>query len=157
MRKRLIDTRPAESAEPRTDWLRLDQLATVEVSSEAPTHPVEGALLLDSGTGWRAGQPGAQIVRLIFDSPQPIKRIWLRFTEPEVERAQEFVLRWSPDNGHTFHEIVRQQWNFNPQHAADEIEDYHVNLIGVTQVELHITPSRSGGSAVASLAQLRLA
>jgi hypothetical protein len=29
------------------------------------------------------------VIRLIFDKPQQIKRIWLRFVENEVERTQE--------------------------------------------------------------------
>ena len=41
--------------------------------------------------------------------------------------------------------------------AASEIEDLHVELQGVTVLELSIIPDISGGSALASLAQFRLA
>jgi hypothetical protein len=37
------------------------------------------------------------------------------------------------------------------------IEDYNVDLVGVTVLELRIVPDISGGSARASLAQLRVA
>jgi hypothetical protein len=157
MRKRIIDTHPSNAPEAGKAWLAVEQLATVEVSSETEAHPIEGALMLGSQVGWRASQPGEQLIRLIFDTPQPLKRIWLHFIEHDVERAQEFVLRWSPDNGQTFYEIVRQQWNFNLQTAPEEIEDYHVDLPGVVQLELCIDPDRSGSGAVATLAQLRLA
>jgi hypothetical protein len=139
-----------------TDWLPLDQIAVVEVSTEEPSHPIENALLDGKGTGWRAALPGEQTIRLIFDHPQAIKHIRLSFVEPDVERSQEFVLRWSPDEGKTFHEIVRQQWNFNAQTSAQEIEEYHVDLRGITWLELKIVPDRSGGDACATLAQLRL-
>jgi hypothetical protein len=52
---------------------------------------------------------------------------------------------------------VRQQYNFSPPEALSEVEDYDVDLDGVTALELKIVPDISGGSAQASLAQLRLA
>ena len=79
------------------------------------------------------------------------------FQEDERERTQEFVLRWSPDGGQTYQEIVRQQYNFSPPGSAREVEDYAVDLKEVTALELKIVPDISGGSARASLAQLRLA
>jgi hypothetical protein len=71
-------------------------------------------------------------------------------------RTQEFVLRWSPDGGRSFREIVRQQWNFSQPDAVREIEDYAVELSGVS-IELMILPDKSGGKARASLANLRIA
>ena len=79
------------------------------------------------------------------------------FQEDEQERTQEFVLQWSPDGGQSYREIVRQQYNFSPPEAAREIEDYNVDLDAVTALELRIVPDISGGSARASLAQLRVA
>jgi len=67
------------------------------------------------------------------------------------------LLRWSDNGGQSFQEIVRQQWNFSPQGATGESEDYRVSLSGVTILELSITPDISGRSAFASMAQLRLA
>jgi hypothetical protein len=52
---------------------------------------------------------------------------------------------------------VRQQYNFSPPETAREIEEYDVDLDAVTALELRIVPDISGGSALASLAQLRLA
>jgi hypothetical protein len=81
----------------------------VEVTSEEKEYPVEAALASGEIRGWRAADSGAQTIRLIFDDPQTLKRIALVFEETETERAQEFVLRWSPDGGRLFREIVRQQ------------------------------------------------
>ena len=93
----------------------------------------------------------------MFDEPLQLRRVHVVFQEDERERTQEFVLRWSPDGGQTYREIVRQQYNFSPPGSTREIEDYAVHLEGVTALELKIVPDISGGSARASLAQLRLA
>ena len=37
-------------------------------------------------------------------------------------------------------EVVRQQWNFSPHGTTEEIEDYTVDLSGVTVLELRIDP-----------------
>ncbi len=156
MRKRVIDA-VAKDIAPEDDWLDLEQVAQVEISSEAPTHPIEAALVPGTGSGWRAAQPGEQTIRLLFDQPQRLRRIWLLFVETETERTQEFILRWSPDGGQSFREIVRQHWNFSQRGATREEEDYTVDLAGVTVLELMINPHTSGGDAHASLTQLRLA
>jgi len=156
MRKRLIT--PISQDAPQLDegWMNLDRAAVVEVTSEDKDYPVEAALVSGEMRGWRAGSPGTQTIRLIFDEPQRLTRIALVFEETETERTQEFVLRWSPDNGVSFLEIVRQQWNFSPPKTALEIEDYRVELSGVTVLELVIVPSISRGAARASLKSLRL-
>ena len=134
-----------------------EKLAVVEVSSEDDAFPVEYALLPGKGTGWRASVPGRQIIRLLFDDPQRIQRISLDFEEVEIARTQEIVLRWSRDNGQSCQEIIRQQWNFSPEGATREIEDYHLELPEVTTLELSINPDISGSKAYASLKKLRLA
>ncbi|PYT99902.1 MAG: carbohydrate-binding protein, partial [Acidobacteria bacterium] len=115
------------------------------------------ALLGDEKHGWRAASAGTQTIRLIFDEPQELRRIWLVFEDTENTRTQEFVLRWSADIGHSFREIVRQQWNFSPPSALRETEDYAVELLGVKTLELVIVPDINAGEARASLANLRLA
>jgi hypothetical protein len=157
MRKRIIGhgTRDVQADEP--GWLDIERLAQVEITSEVVGHPIESALIPGTGSGWRAAQPGEQTIRLRFDDPLRIKRIRLVFHEDEQERTQEFVLRWSPDGGQSYREIVRQQYNFSPPGAARELEDYDVDLDGVTTLELRIVPDISAGSARASLAQLRVA
>src|SRR6202047_3313604 len=156
MRKRLIT--PISQDAPHLDegWLDLNRAAVVEVTSEDKDHPVEAALVSGEMRGWRAGGPGTQTIRLIFDEPQRLIRIVLVFEETEAERTQEFVLRWSPDGGLSFREIVRQQWNFSPPRTVREMEDYRVDLSGVTGLALVIVPSISREAARASLKSLRL-
>ncbi len=157
MRKRIIGPAPQRHESPGDDWLHLDELAEIEITSESAAHPIEAALLPERPEGWRAAGPGKQTIRLLFAHPQPLQRIWLSFVEPYYDRTQEYVVRWSPDGGRSFREIVRQQWNFSRGGATSETEDHRVDLPGVTVLELSIVPDVSGGNAVASLAQLRLA
>jgi hypothetical protein len=157
MRKRIISHAPGEVAAAEPGWLDLKRLAEVEITSEDVDYPIESALIPGTGLGWRAAQPGDQTIRLLFNEPLRLKRIQLLFQEGEQERTQEFVLRWSSDGGQSYREIVRQQYNFSPPETAREIEDYDVDLDGVTALELRIVPDTSGGSTRASLAQLRLA
>ena len=157
MRKRIITPVQKESATPDQEWLNLEKLVEVEISSEDPAHPIESALLPGKTSGWRAADPGKQTIRILFQHPQQLRQIWLKFEETGAERTQEYVLRWSADGGQSFVEIVRQQWNFSPESATCETEDHHVDLPAVTMLELSITPDISGRNAFASLAQLRLA
>ena len=157
MRKRIIGSIQQDTASPDEGWLNVERIAEVEVTSEDTAFPIESALLPGLASGWRAAGPGKQMIRLLFSQPQPLRRIWLNFVEPRAERRQEYVLRWSDDGGQSFREIVRQQWNFSPSGAPTETEVHQVELPAVTVLELSITPDVSGGDAVASLAQLRLA
>ncbi len=156
MRKRLITPIPQAGTPDDPGWLDLDRAAVVEVTSEEKDYPVEFALVSGEVRGWRAADSGTQTIRLIFDEPQRLTRISLVFEETETERTQEFVLRCSPDGGRSFREIVRQQWNFSPPNTMREIEDFRVDLSGITVLELVIVPSISRGAARASLKSLRL-
>src|ERR1700747_958657 len=155
MRKSLIA--PISQADPASDqvWLDIDRIASVEVTSEQSGYPIESALR-GKGRGWRAANPGTQIVRMIFDQPQTLRRIWLVFEDSENARTQEFVLRWSRDQS-SFREIVRQPWNFSPGGSVQENEDYTVHLPEVGTLELIIVPDKSGGDVRASLRSFRVA
>jgi hypothetical protein len=145
-----------ESTSLDLKWLNIEELAEVEITSEDVAHPIESALQ-PGRSGWRAASSGKQTIRLLFDSPQKIQRIWIDFVEPDTERTQEYVLRWSADGGKSYREIVRQQWNFSPNGATRETEDLQVDLPAVKVLELSIIPDISGRNVLATLAQLRLA
>jgi hypothetical protein len=146
MRKEII-TPESHGKLSGLQWLDVENLARVEQSSEDAVHPIESALRPGAGPGWRAALPGPQTIRLVR----------LEFREQEVTRTQEFVLRWSPDQGRSYREIVRQQYNFNPPGTTSELEDYKVDLAGVTALELNITPALGRSDIRASLAQMLLA
>ena len=157
MRKRIIGCSPRDPSPAAQLWLDLESLVQVEVTSEDTDHAIESALIPGAGSGWRAAQSGEQMIRLFFDEPLRLRHILLEFHEDEQERTQEFVLRWSPDRGQSYRELLRQQYNFSPPGTTVEVEDYVVDLNGVTALELRIVPDLRGGSVRASLAQLRLA
>ena len=157
MRKRIVGShhvRPAVESEQ--GWLDLEQIATVEVTSEDPGFPVEYAFGLKDGPGWRAHGVGEQQIRIIFDKPVSLHRMQLRFHEADCERTQEFILRWSSESRGSATEIVRQQWNFSPTGSTTEIEHYVVDLDAVSVLELAIRPDLQRPEAVASLAAWRL-
>jgi hypothetical protein len=160
MRKEIVEHGTIEGKKKgEAEWLDLDALAHVQLSSEDPAFPIENALGTNpvlNELGWRAVSPGAQTITLRFDAPQHIRRIFLHFVEREIERAQEFVLRYSSEKEKD-HEIVRQQWTFSPTGSAQEIEDYEVKLESVTKLEIVIDPDRGRGHSLATLSALRLA
>ena len=156
MRKRLITPTPERARTHGEGWLDVEHAAAVEVTSEDKDYPVESAFVSGDAQGWRAAAPGSQTLRLVFDQPQKLRCISLAFEENEIARTQEFVLRWSPDGGNSVKEIVRQQWNFSPPESTREVEEYQVELFGVTVLELVIKPNIGGGLAHASLKNLRL-
>jgi hypothetical protein len=156
MRKRVINQGTQDLSPSNEQWLNLETLAEIEVTSEDAAHPIESALMPSAGSGWRALQPGQQTIRLLFDEPMRIRRMRLVFQENELERTQQFVLRWSSDGGQSYREIVRQQYNFSPPGTTTELEDLTVELDGLTTLELNIIPDITGGPACASLNQLRL-
>jgi hypothetical protein len=139
------------------EWLNLEEIARVEVSSEDPRYPIESAFKRGESPGWRASQPGEQTIRLLFDEPKKLGRISLRFSEPQVQRTQQFTLRWANSQTGPFREIVRQQWNFNPRNSTIEVEDYKVDLHQVLALELTIDPDLGKNEAFAALVDWRLA
>ena len=64
------------------EWLKLQDLAEVEVTSEADGYPIETAFSFGAGPGWRAASPGIQRIRLVFDQPRSIRRMRFQFNEP---------------------------------------------------------------------------
>ena len=158
MRKRILTAEARGPMKADSNWIDVGRLAQAEITSEDAEFPIESALIPGMGNGWRAADAGKQTIRLVFDEPQKIRKIHLQFREPSGgERMQEFVLSWIPIGGQPAREIVRQQYNFSPPHAIAEVEDYAVNLDGVSALELAIVPDKNGGNVRASLEQLRLA
>ena len=157
MRKRIMNQNPQNVSPVEQNWIDLQRLAQVELTSEDAAHPIEAALIPGFGSGWRAAQAGEQTIRLLFDEPLRVRRIQLLFQEDQLARTQEFVLQWSQDACQSYREIVRQQYNFSPPGMTREVEDYTVDLVGVTALELKIVPDISKGDARASIAQLRIA
>lgn len=157
MRKTLIDPATLDpGVRSDQEWLDLEQIAKVDVTSEDPNFPIESALTSAQGPGWQAAKKGKQMIRIIFDQPRPLRRIRLEFSETQVERTQEFTLGWSAKPAGPSREIVRQQWNFSPHGSTSEVEDYQVDLDSVSVLELALKPDLTPGNAFATLAKWRV-
>jgi len=146
MRKSIVSP-SAVATPPISDlWRDLERIARVEISSEDERFPIEHALGKKETTGWRAAETGPQLIRL-------------HFVDQATERSQEFAV--FAGSGPELKEVVRQQWTFSPYGSTEEIEDYTVNLSGITTLELKIDPDRSHdpkqSQAYASLQSLKLA
>jgi hypothetical protein len=90
--------RPKVTPATATSWSNLNA-AEVELTSEDPHYPIEGALVVDRPNGWRAAVPGLQSITLIWPNPIRVRRIRLVFEEQSKARTQEFVLRASTTDG----------------------------------------------------------
>ena len=159
MRKSIVSPSPT-TATPISDlWRDLERIARVEISSEDSQFPIEHALGKKVTTGWRAARTGPQLIRMHFDEPLNIKRLQLHFVDKAAERSQEFAVY--AGSGPELKEVVRQQWSFSPHGSTEDIEDYTVNLSGITTLELRIDPDRShdpkASQQYASLQSLKLA
>lgn len=157
MRKRVLAPPVPDPPLEDDGWLDLEGVAEVELTSEDAAHPIESALQPGRGSGWRAAERGAQVVRLHLHPPLHLRRVRLIFEEHEAARTQEFTLRWSPGGDQTLREVVRQQYNFSPPGTTREVEDYALDLEDVAVLELRIVPDLGGVERRASLAQWRLA
>ncbi len=156
MRKQIIEQAFPEEVSHTGDWINTEELARVELSSEAQGYPIEAALSLQAGSGWRAGSPGPQVIRLRFENPITLSGIYLLFEELAQARTQEFVLSWCPEEEPACKQIVRQQYTFSPPGTTRQVEAYQVDLRGVKVLELKLVPDITHAVAHASLLQLRL-
>lgn len=156
MRKHILSPNADHAISSSDQWLDLEKLATVELSSEDSSSPFEDALDDSKRTGWRASAPGPQVIRLTFDEPRSIRRIRLEFHEDGPERAQEFAL-YATTSSQGRKEVLRQQWTFSPGGSTQEIEDHRLELPDLTAIELQIDPGRHDKLRIASLQFIALA
>jgi hypothetical protein len=155
--RKIVKKADPELALADAAWLDVSTIAQVEVTSEDSRYPIESIFTEEEEGGWRASESGKQTIRLFFDEPQRIRRIWLRFRELQVERTQQFTLQWSKDKTDALRPLFQQQWNFSPSGSTSQVEDYAVELNDVGMLQLVIDPDISRGPAVATLDRWRLA
>ena len=131
-------------------WLDLDVLADVTI--------VAGGRRVDRSLGvWSADCPGEQVIEIRFHHPTPVSRMRVVSSEIERSRTQETTIWASLDRGERHREVLRQQFNFSPNGATKEIEEYALQLEDVSAIQLRIVPSIDGEPAVARVTELRVA
>jgi len=157
MRKHIVQPASPMASTPSPQELNVADLATVLVTSEASDFPVENAFddrRDRGGSRWVAAEPGEQTLTVAFDVPQPLRRIILEVEEWEVERTQEVYVALSEDGGHTYRELVRQEYTFSPTGATFEHEEWAVAAQKVTHVQVRIKPDKGGRPCRATLTTL---
>jgi hypothetical protein len=158
LRKQILKASQAAPA-PTPGGIDIAASAVVEMTSEAPDHPVDHAFDGNVGPGatsWIAGEPGEQTLILAFDAPQAIRRVVLEVEETGVARMQELQLAISDDGGPTYRELIRQEYNFSTPGTTFEREDWAVPAEGVTHLRLVIQPDKGGRAGRASITSLAL-
>lgn len=159
LRKRILDSSPMPASGRDPAALDVVAIATVIVTSERATNPVDHIFDQSGGPGgsrWVAAKVGEQDLILDFDTPQTIKRVILEVEETEVSRRQEAVVSVSRDGGQVYDELIRQEYNFSPPGTTFERETWSVSAQHVTHLRLHITPDKEGKPSHATVTSLVL-
>lgn len=132
------------------EWLDLPAIAEVTVTAR-------GERLARAPSSWSAECPGEQMIEVRFHHPTAVRRLKVVTTEAEQSRTQELTIWVSQHRGERHREVVRQQFNFSPHGATEQVETYAVQLDDVLAVQLRIVPSIDGRPATARVRDLRIA
>jgi hypothetical protein len=93
VRKTILGHEDHAATSSSNEWFGIEAIAGIGVTSEADGAPVENVLYPDRETGWRAGEPGPQIIQITFSGPKNVRHIQLVFRESQLARTEEFTLR----------------------------------------------------------------
>ncbi|WP_447985054.1 discoidin domain-containing protein [Nitrospira sp. Nam74] len=161
LRKHIVKQDPSETVPPATSasMISIPDVASVLVSSEDPLHPIDHVFDDHNGPGgtrWLAGEVGEQTIILAFDRPQRLQKVNLEIEESEVSRTQEVSLAVSVDEGHRYHEILRQEYNFSPPNTTFEREWWAVPVENMTHLRLVIKPDKGDKPSRATVTSLKL-
>jgi len=159
IRKRIIQNAYPARLDPGISAIDIPAIATVIVTSEKPTHPIE--LIFDGKRGpgasrWQAATPGQQGLILDFDKPQTLRQLVVDIEETEVSRTQVLWVSVSSDGGHSYRELIRQEYNFSPPGTTYECETWSIDALHTTHFAITIVPDKNGQPAYASMISLIL-
>jgi hypothetical protein len=131
--RKTVKRSDTELAPEKASWLDVSAIARVEVTSEDSQYPIESAFAEGDQRGWRAAERGKQTIRLFFDEPQRIRRIWLRFIELHGERTQQFTLQLVEGQDRRTSALASAAVEFQPQ----RLDEPDRRLPSRTQLETH--------------------
>ena len=146
----LDDSGVARKETADVPWLDLEALADVTIV-------VGGRRVQRSSGAWSADSPGEQFIDIRFHHPTSVGRLRVVSSEAEQSRTQEITIWASLHRGEQHREVLRQQFNFSPRGATEEVEEYVLQLEEVSGIQFRIVPSIDGRSAVARVRELRVA
>jgi hypothetical protein len=161
LRKSILKEHGRETAPPATNatMISVPDVAGVLVSSEDPLHPIDHVFDDRNGPGgtrWIAGELGEQTIIVAFDCPQRLQKVNLEIEEAEMSRTQELSLAVSDDGGHTYREVLRQEYNFSPPDATFERQWWAVPVENITHLRLIIKPDKGSKPSRATVTSLQL-
>ena len=158
MRKRLMGEETLVSKELPGE-IDIAGLALFAYSSEDADYPMEhliDGLRGPGGTRWASARPNTtERIVLAFDPAQRISGLAYEVEECRQERTQEVHVEVSTDHGHSYRQVLVQEYTFSPQGSTFQQEDLRLDLTDVTHLGLTIVPSKRG-SGVATLTSLRV-
>lgn len=140
----------AASRTAGTRWLDLDALADVTIVAAGRRAP------RNSHT-WLADCPGEQLIEIRFRHPMSVSRVRVVSCETDQSRTQEITIWASLRRGERHREVLRQQFNFSPGEATEQVEEYALQLEEVSALHVRIVPCVNGRRAVARVSELRVA
>jgi len=73
VRKTILGHEDHSAAFSSNEWFGVEAIAGIAVTSEGGDAPVENVLYPDREIGWRAGEPGLQIIRVTLARPTNIR------------------------------------------------------------------------------------
>jgi|SRR5689334_4745345 hypothetical protein len=92
-----------------------------------------------------------------FHQPTTVRRLRVITTEAEQSRTQEMTIWVSLHRGERHQEVLRQQFNFSPDGATEQVEEYALELDDVSSVQVKIVPSIDGRPATAHVSEVHVA
>lgn len=131
-------------------WLDLEAVADVAVM-------VGGRRETRRPGFWSADRRGEQTIEVRFHDRTPVRRLRVISSEAEQSRTQQMTIWVSLRGGERHREVLRRQFNFSPNGATEEVEEYALQLEDVSTIQLRIVPSIDGRPAVARVDDLRVA
>ena len=131
-------------------WLELDSVADVTIVAG-------GRRAARAPRCWSADIAGEQTIEIRFHQPTPVHRLRVVSSEVEQARTQAMTIWASSHRGERHREVLRQQFNFSPNGATEEVEEYALQLEDVSTLQLRIVPSIDGRHSVARVTELCVA
>lgn len=130
-------------------WLTLEAVADVNIIVDGERVPRMPGL-------WTGNVSGEQLIEVRFHHPTSVRRLRLVSFETEQSRTQEITVWVSSGRGERHRELRRQQFNFSPQGATREVEDYELQVDDVSSIQVRVVPSIDGRPAVARVSELQI-
>jgi hypothetical protein len=97
------------------------------------------------------------MIEIRFHHRTPVRRLRVVSSEVKESRTQEMTVWVSLRGGERHLEVLRQQFNFSPNGATEEVENCTLQLEDVSTIQLRIVPSIDGRPVVARVSELRVA